>query len=158
MYTRNEITINCDQETAFQFARQVERWPMLLPHYRGVQFEEGSSEEGGLVMMKAVRPFKPFGWPVWWVSQMDIDQQRRSVFYKHVRGVTAGMEVEWQIEPQGHKDQVKVVIIHRWLQPPFGRKLASGMIGDLFVYAIADRTLQGLKRQIELQVKQEEVS
>ncbi|MCM3627575.1 SRPBCC family protein [Paenibacillus glycanilyticus] len=157
MYTRNEITINCDKNTAFRYARQVEQWPALLPHYRGVQFEQGSSDQGGLVMMRAVRPFKPFKWPVWWVSEMRVDDQQCSVYYKHVRGVTSGMEVEWQIEPHGHERQVKVIIIHRWLQPPFGRRLASDMIGDLFVHAIADRTLQGLKEQIELQDVQKEV-
>jgi Polyketide cyclase / dehydrase and lipid transport. len=159
MYTRNEITINCDKNTAFQYARQVEQWPVLLPHYRAVRFEQGSSDQGGLVLMKAVRPFKPFKWPVWWVSEMNVDEQSCSVYYKHVRGVTTGMEVEWLIESIGHGNQVqvKVIIIHRWLQPPFGRRLASDMIGEVFVYAIADRTLQGLKEQIEQQAVQEEV-
>lgn len=157
MYTRNEITINCDKHTAFRYARQVEQWPSLLGHYRDVQFEQGSSERGGVVLMRAVRPFKPFKWPVWWVSEMQVDEQQCSVYYKHVRGVTSGMEVEWQIEPLAERDQVTVIIIHRWLQPPFGRRLASDMIGEVFVHAIADRTLQGLKERIEQQLVQEEV-
>ncbi|WP_336786645.1 SRPBCC family protein [Paenibacillus sp. MMO-177] len=158
MYTRNEITINCDKKTAFRYAREVENWPVLLPHYRGVQFEQGGSDRGGLVMMRAVRPFKPFKWPVWWVSEMNVDEQLCSVYYKHVRGVTSGMEVEWRIEePQGERDQVKVTIIHRWLQPPLGRRLAADMIGEVFVYAIADRTLRGLKQQIEKHGNQQDI-
>ncbi|MUT65371.1 SRPBCC family protein [Paenibacillus sp. NEAU-GSW1] len=152
MRTYNEITMQCSADTAFQFAKQVESWPELLSHYRSVTFRQGdSSKNNGLVEMAAVRPFNRLRWPVRWTSQMEVNESRRLVKYLHVRGVTRGMEVEWRLEREdaSQDNSVIVSIVHRWRQPPFGRRLAAGIIGRLFVHAIAQRTLQGLKRHAE---------
>ncbi|GGG88846.1 SRPBCC family protein [Paenibacillus radicis (ex Gao et al. 2016)] len=160
MYTYNEVTMNCSAETAFRYAREVERWPELLSHYRRTSFEQGGSDTGGKVEMAAYRLFKPLKWPVWWTSDMEIDEAKQVVQYKHIKGVTRNMEVEWRLEPVA-EDAVKVSIIHRWYSPPFGRRMLAGIICDMFVHAIADRTLQGLKQhaeqeQLEKQEKQEQ--
>ncbi|MFF2089764.1 SRPBCC family protein [Paenibacillus sp. NPDC058174] len=148
MYTYNEVIMNCPAETAFRYAREVERWPELLPHYRRTSFEQGGSGVGGKVEMAAYRPFKPLKWPVWWTSDMEVDEVKQVVHYKHIKGVTRNMEVEWRLEPMS-EDAVKVSIVHRWYRPPFGRRLIAGTICDQFVHAIADLTLQGLKRHAE---------
>lgn len=147
MYTHNEIMMKCSLETAFRYARQVEFWPELLPHYRSTVFHRGGSEHGGLVEMAAIRSFKPFNWPVWWVSEMEVRPEEMVIAYKHIRGVTKGMEVEWRLANEG--DSVIVSITHQWDRPPIGRQLASNLIGEVFVHAIADQTLQGLKLQAE---------
>ncbi|KQO17176.1 SRPBCC family protein [Paenibacillus sp. Leaf72] len=149
MHTYNEVTMRCEPLTAFHYARKIENWPQLLPHYRQIQFRYGGSERGGLVKMAAVRPFKRFQWPVWWESEMVISEEELMVGYRHVRGVTKGMEVEWRIVPAGEK--VSVSIVHRWNAPPWSRRLFASFIGNWFVYAIAERTLQGLKQQAELE-------
>ncbi|ANY69072.1 hypothetical protein BBD42_23250 [Paenibacillus sp. BIHB 4019] len=149
MHTYNEVTMRCEPLTAFHYARKIENWPQLLPHYRQIQFRYGGSERGGLVKMAAVRPFKRFQWPVWWESEMVVSEEELMVGYRHVRGVTKGMEVEWRIVPAGEK--VSVSIVHRWNAPPWSRRLFASFIGNWFVYAIAERTLQGLKQKAELE-------
>lgn len=144
MDTYNEEWFDCTPSAAFELANQVELWPDRLAHYRMTHFREGSSNAmGGIVEMAAVRSFPLLNWPVWWVSEMISDPAAMTIRYRHIEGVTKGMEVEWRFEPSG--TGVKVSILHRWARPPFGRKLAAKRIGRHFVYYIAGQTLQGLK-------------
>ena len=84
----------------FDAASDVERWPEWLPHYRWVRFGQ-RRPDGGVVEMAAWRPFGPFRWPTWWVSEMWIDPRDAEVRYRHVRGITRGMEVSWERRPPG---------------------------------------------------------
>ena len=85
-------------------AVEVERWPELLPHYRWVRRLERRGD-GGLVEMAAWRPFGPLNYPTWWVSEMWVDRAAPAVRYRHVRGITSGMDVVWRIEPAGRRDR-----------------------------------------------------
>ena len=51
--------------------------------------------------MAAWRPFGVVNYPTWWVSEMRVDRATPAVHYRHVRGITTGMDVVWRIEPQG---------------------------------------------------------
>ena len=106
---------------AFRAASEVERWPELLPHYRWVRFLE-RRPGGGVVEMSANRPFGPVDWPTWWVSEMWIEPARNAVRYRHIRGVTTGMDVEWTL--RSGTDGVDVSIVHEW-SGPRGRSSAS---------------------------------
>ena len=100
--------------------------------------------------MSANRPFGPLNWPTWWVSEMWIEPARRAVRYRHVRGVTSGMDVEWTLRDGA--DGVDVSIVHEWGGPPWPlirRPAAEWVIGPVFVHGIASRTLAGLKRAVE---------
>lgn len=147
MHTENVAEMACPLTTAFDLARQVERWPALLPHYRWVRFHQGGSEAGGLVEMAARRYFGSVAWPVWWVSEMEVDPKAPAVRYRHVRGVTSGMEVEWRFAQQGARTLVEV--LHRWERPKLGRWTARQVVGPYFVHHIADRTLYGLTSTAE---------
>ncbi|MFC4777652.1 SRPBCC family protein [Paenibacillus sp. GCM10023252] len=145
MYTWNEAVFHTKQEEAFRLASEVDRWPELLPHYRSVKFLEGDSAKGGIVEMAAVRPFgRGLKWPVWWMSEMEIDAAESVVRYRHIRGVTKGMDVEWNLTNLG--DEIIVTIVHKWNRPAIGVRAAADLIGNVFVHHIADRTLAGLKR------------
>ena len=136
-------------ERVFQAASDVEQWPALLPHYRWVRMLE-RRKDGGLVEMAAYRPFGPVGFPTWWVSEMQIDPAALTVRYRHVRGVTTGMVVEWKLEPRG--GGVDVTIVHAWDGPGWpliGRPAAEWVIGPVFVHGIASRTLAGIARHAE---------
>src|SRR2546427_11591738 len=110
MRTVDQTTIRAPVERAFEAASQVERWPELLPHYRWVRFLE-RREGGGIVEMAAWRPFGPLRYPTWWVSEMTIDVRRREIRYRHVRGITRGMNVVWRF---AQADQgVTATIVHR---------------------------------------------
>jgi len=133
----------------FACAADVERWPEWLAHYRWVRFLE-RRPDGGLVEMAAWRPFGPLRWPTWWVSEMMVDRAAPAVRYRHVRGITRGMDVEWTFAPEG--ERVAVTVTHRWDGPPWPglRRAAAGLvIGPLFVHAIAQRTLAGIARVAE---------
>src|SRR2546428_2423789 len=146
MRTVDQTTIRAPVERAFEAASQVERWPEMLPHYRWVRFLE-RREGGGIVEMAAWRPFGPLRYPTRWVSEMTIDVRRREIRYRHVRGITPGMNVVWRFAPA---DQgVTATIVHEWRGPawPLIGPLAAGpLIGPVFLPGLLPRTLAGVKR------------
>jgi hypothetical protein len=100
--------------------------------------------------MAAWRPFGPVGYPTWWVSEMRVDRTAPAVYYRHVRGITTGMDVVWQLEPDGAG--TAVTIVHEWAGPRWplvGGMAASWVIGPVFIHGIASRTLAGIKRAVE---------
>ena len=134
----------------FRAAQDVERWPEILPHYRRVRFLE-RRPGGGVVEMAAVRPFGPLPWPTWWTSEMDSDAAALEVRYRHVRGITTGMDVVWRITPDA-AGLAHVRIVHEWTGPGWpliGGIAARRVIGPVFVHGIASRTLAGIKRHVE---------
>ncbi len=133
----------------FDAARSVERWPRILPHYRSVQFLE-RRPAGGIVEMAACRPFGPLRYPARWVSEMAVDPEAHEIRYRHIRGITRGMDVVWRLVASG--DGVEVTIEHEWRGPRWpviGRIAADLVIGPVFIHGIASRTLAGIKRFAE---------
>jgi len=132
-------------ERVLDAASAVERWPAILPHYRWVR-----RLEGNLVEMAAWRPFGVFKYPTWWVSEMTLDRAAGEIRYRHVRGITRGMNVVWRLVREG--EGVAVEIVHTWTGPSWpliGRLAADLVIGPLFIHGIASRTLAGIKRALE---------
>jgi ribosome-associated toxin RatA of RatAB toxin-antitoxin module len=145
---RREVRAAADR--VFSCAADVERWPEWLDHYRWVRFLE-RRPDGGVVEMAAWRAFGPVRYPTWWVSDMRIDRDKPAVRYRHVRGITRGMDVEWAFAPAGNAG-VAVTITHWWNGPPWPllrTAAASLVIGPLFIHAIAQRTLAGIARVAE---------
>jgi ribosome-associated toxin RatA of RatAB toxin-antitoxin module len=133
----------------FAAAKNVEQWPTILPHYRWVRTLEQHADRA-VVEMSANRPFGPLDWPTWWVSDMWVDEARYEVRYRHIRGITRGMEVVWRVVPEG--DGTHVTIIHEWDGPPWPLIrwiAATWVIGPVFVHGIASRTLAGIRRAVE---------
>ncbi len=133
----------------FAAAHDVERWPAILPHYRFVRLLDRHPGRR-VVEMSANRPFGPLNWPTWWVSDMWVDPARLEVRYRHIRGITRGMDVLWQVVPEG--TGTHVTIIHEWDGPPWPliRWIAANLvIGPVFVHGIASRTLAGIRRSVE---------
>ena len=50
------IEIDAPPELVFRLARDIERWPRLLPHYLGVRREGGTADGALILRMIAVRP------------------------------------------------------------------------------------------------------
>jgi hypothetical protein len=100
--------------------------------------------------MAADRPFGPVGWPTWWKSEMSVDDGAPSIRFRHIGGITKGMDVEWTFRavPEG----TAVKIVHVWDGPPvpfIGIPAATLVIGPVFIHGIASRTLAGLARAAE---------
>ncbi|MCC6319721.1 MAG: hypothetical protein IT361_18770 [Gemmatimonadaceae bacterium] len=145
METVDVQRVRADVRTVFDVAREVERWPEHLAHYRFVRFRERARDDGGLVEMSANRPFGALNWPTWWLSEMSVDMMRPAIRFRHVGGITTGMDVEWAFASEG--DDTLVTLLHVWNGPGWpviGRLAASQVIGPIFVHGIASRTLAGL--------------
>jgi ribosome-associated toxin RatA of RatAB toxin-antitoxin module len=152
--TVDELVVRAPAARIFALAADVEAWPIHLPHYRYVRFVERRSDGGGTVEMSANRPFGPLDWPTRWTSLMSVRAPSTahlgSIRFRHVRGVTVGMEVEWTFDP--HKAGTLVRIVHVWNGPQWpmiGGLAAHAVIGPVFVHGIASRTLAGLGQAAE---------
>lgn len=145
MRTVDAVHVRAPIERMFAHAASVERWPDWLVHYRYVRILERRPDMQ-VVEMSANRPFGPLGWPTWWTSEMWIEPERHVVRYRHIAGITRGMDVEWSLHAaDGGTD---VTIVHEWQGPSWPlirRPAANWVIGPVFVHGIASRTLAGLK-------------
>ena len=152
MVVVDEQTVRAPRDVIFEIARDVLEWPSHLAHYRFVKFRNRARDGGGLVEMSANRPFGPIGWPTWWLSEMSVDDSIPNIRFKHVQGITTGMEVEWQFLRREDPNITHVRIVHAWdgpWWPLFGRVAAMALIGPVFVSGIASRTLAGLAAAAE---------
>jgi hypothetical protein len=86
---------------------------------------------------------------------MSVDERAPAVRFRHVGGVTTGMDVEWSFTPvaaPGGALATRVRIVHAWDGPRWpliGIFAATSVIGPVFVHGIAERTLAGLARVAE---------
>ena len=155
MLTIDEQICRASPDIAFQVAADVEGWPDVLSHYRWVRFLRKDSFAQGVVEMAAWRHFGPLGYPTWWVSEMEHDAADRVVRYRHIRGVTSGMDVVWRVSaaPDGCSH---LSIVHEWTGPGWpviGRFAAERVIGPRFVSHIAGLTLAGVAAEAERREK-----
>src|SRR5437867_5486706 len=114
----DERTVRAPIDAIFGIAADVERWPTLLSHYRYVRFREpvyGTC----VVEMFANRPFGPLPWPTWWVSLIEVRQRTDAasplIRFRHIDGITRGMEVEWSLDPV--TEGTHVTVLHLWNGP-----------------------------------------
>jgi len=145
METVDRRLVRAPWRTMFDIARNVEEWPAHLSHYRYVRFRERATDGGGIVEMAADRPFGPFPWPTWWLSEMSVDEGAPAIRFRHIDGVTKGMDVEWTFRAVAGGTEVE--ILHVWDGPPvpfLGIPIANVVIGPVFIHGIASRTLAGL--------------
>ena len=154
METVDERLVKAPWRTIFGLAKNVQEWPTHLSHYRYVRFRERASDGGGIVEMSADRPFGPVGWPTWWLSQMSVDEGAPAIRFRHIDGVTKGMDVEWSFRAVPGGTQVK--ILHVWDGPPvpfIGIPAATLVIGPVFIHGIASRTLACLAAAAEIAIR-----
>jgi ribosome-associated toxin RatA of RatAB toxin-antitoxin module len=147
MRTVDAGDVRAPMQVMFDVAADVTRWPEHLPHYRYVKFR-ARHDAGGIVEMSANRPFGPFNWPTWWVSLMEVQHRQDgtpAIRFRHIEGITTGMEVEWSFAPV--TGGTRVTVLHLWNGPSWpviSGIAARAVIGPLFVHGIASRTLAGL--------------
>lgn len=130
--------------TFYELAAAVENWPDILPHYRWVRVIRNDGHER-LVEMAARRDVIPVRWRAIQVC----DPITPRITFRHVGGVTTGMDVAWMFEPG--PDDLTVRIVHDF-DPPWplvGGLVADRIIGPLFVENIAGKTLHRIKEIAE---------
>jgi ribosome-associated toxin RatA of RatAB toxin-antitoxin module len=149
MRTVDEAVVAASPDLVFEAAADVERWPEILPHYRWVRLIRGTRADG-IVEMAANRPFGPLNWPTWWRSEMQMDSATREVRYRHIAGITTGMDVLWRVTARD--GGAHILLTHDWTGPRWPlirRPAAEWVIGPVFVHAIASRTIAGVARAAE---------
>jgi ribosome-associated toxin RatA of RatAB toxin-antitoxin module len=149
------IHVSAPPEVVFELARDVERWPELLPHYRRVTVRARRGERVLAQMVAERRSVRfarlaiPVTWrAVCWPEGGDPDDLR--LRFRHVRGVTRGMDVTWHIRPDG-AGGADVSIEHAFSRPlPLvGPDLLPALVDRWFTSAIAGRTLRRFRRLAE---------
>jgi ribosome-associated toxin RatA of RatAB toxin-antitoxin module len=139
----NEIVIEADPQRIFELAGATEQWPQILPHYRYVRIMQRDGDRR-VVEMAARRTIDPLhlAIPVRWQAEQINDAQRPQIFFRHLRGWTAGMQVFWRFTPLSN-GKTRVRIDHTLRSP------LAGFIGKYFIDPIATRTLQCMKEVCE---------
>jgi uncharacterized membrane protein len=137
------IDVRAPARLVFELARDVERWPDLLPHYREVRVLERHLDGSVTARMVATRPVVRrvgYGVPVAWRARITSDATRQDLSFHHLGGATAGMAVAWRIEPS--EGGCRVTIEHLFAPRTPGW---APLLDRLFVRPIAARTLPTFK-------------
>ncbi len=136
-----EIRIAASAELVFRLARDVERWPELLPHYLSATRRTAPDADGRLlvefVARRSLLPVLGLGVPVAWRSVTWSEPASRRLRFVHRGGATAGMDVTWRIE-DGSDGMCQVEIEHEFAPRVPGW---AWLVDRLFTRPIAGRTL-----------------
>jgi ribosome-associated toxin RatA of RatAB toxin-antitoxin module len=140
----NETTIHAPAQAVYALASATERWPEILPHYRFVHVLSGVGPHR-VVEMAAWRG----ALPVRWTAEQTNDPGRPHIAFRHVRGWTRGMEVEWIFEPVAVGTRVRIEHRLEFAFPVARDWLAQHVVLGYFVHDIASKTLACMKRIAE---------
>src|ERR1700737_3836319 len=147
MHKTNSIVMRAPKMSIFETAANLELWPKILPHYRYIRYLRRGPHRN-VVVMAARRS----GIPITWTSEQIIDRERMEVRFHHLKVFTKGMDVVWTF--QETPDGVRVEIVHdlRFRVSPLA-PLADAIIGNFFIYHVANRTLHCMKEYLEARTK-----
>ena len=143
MKTAISIDVDAPPELVFALARDIERWPRLLPHYISVTVLErrpDGSIVARLVARRTVLPVLGIALPVVWRSRSWSEPDTCRLRFVHQGGATNGMDVTWRIEPLGMG--ARVTIEHDF-RPRFAPW--AWFIDTFFTRPVAGRTLATFK-------------
>lgn len=141
MHSEDRVVIHASPARIYNLGAYIERWPTFLPHYRSVTL----LRDDGHTRVAKMAATRDGGFPVSWTAREDLDPVRYRIWFRHVQGITRGMDVEWIIEPIPHGTEVR--IMHDF-NPPWprivGPLFAHYVVGD-FIHNIARKTLRRIK-------------
>ena len=146
MRSANTVEMAGDLDCIVALAADVERWPVILPHYRWVTLLAGGGDHK-TVEMAARRGRIPVKWRA--IQEIERDDNPPIIWFTHIGGVTKGMEVAWTFDCR--PGLVTVRIEHEFAPPwPLvGNAVAERVIGPHFIEAIAGKTLATIKAIVE---------
>jgi hypothetical protein len=148
------IDVRAPADRVLALARDLGEWPRLLPHYRSARLTP-LGDGRVLASLVAVRPLgrsTHFGIPVAWRAEQwaeDADPADLRLRFRHLRGVTAGMDVTWHIRPTAEGCRVTIEHDFRRPLPLLGDRVLPQLVDRYFTRPIAGRTLRGFKQLAE---------
>ena len=152
MHSSVSIWIASPPQRVFDLVADLERWPEHLPHYRYVRV---LARSGGVTRARMSARRGPI--PVFWEAEQMPDPAAGTIRFRHVGGMTRGMEVMWTLTPErdGAGDGTRAAITHDldfrpgWAPAGVGRLLAERVIAPQFIEPIAGATLRRFKEIAE---------
>jgi ribosome-associated toxin RatA of RatAB toxin-antitoxin module len=149
VHTTHHATIAAPLETVFALARDVEAWPRLLRAYRWCRVLERTPERLVFAMGGWIR-----GWPARWTAVQEPRPQEGRIVFRHIRGITTGMTVEWRFAPSA--SGVLITLVHDLVMPwpVIGRLVGDLIVGPVFIDFIARKTLQAVQAQAEADARE----
>ena len=143
MHTGNSILIRAPKERIFETVADLSQWPVILPHYRYINYLERGTDRH-IVKMACYRS----GIPIAWTSEEIIDRVKMQVRFHHLKAFTKGMDVVWTFTDT--PDGVRVEIMHELtFRIPLLAPIAEPIIGDFFISHVAGETLKHMKLHLE---------
>jgi len=143
MHSTVAIDVAAPARLVFELARDIERWPALLPHYLDVRVLDRAPDGAVTARMVALRPLVRrlgYGLPVAWRARAWSVEPELQLRFVHGGGATAGMDVTWRIEPTPSGCHVAIEHTFEPLVPGW-----AAFVSRLFVQPIATRTLATFK-------------
>ena len=137
------VDVDAPPELVFRLARDVERWPRLLPHYvavRPIRREAGGALVAQMIARRPLVPVLGLSLPVAWRARTWSDPSTLRLRFVHRGGATNGMDVTWRIEPRGAGARVEIDHDFRPRVGPW-----AAFIDRAFTRPIASRTLGTFK-------------
>jgi hypothetical protein len=88
------------------------------------------------------------GIPISWTSEQIIDRDKFEIHFHHLKAWTKGMRVVWTFSDT--RDGVQVTILHDLrFRIPLLAPFVDPIIGDFFIYSVANKTLRCMKAYVE---------
>jgi uncharacterized membrane protein len=138
--TRNVIEIAAPSRAVYALASATENWPRILPHYRYVRV----LEDRGATRVVAMGAWQDV-FPIRWVAEQTNDPDTPHIAFRHVRGWTRGMDVEWIFEEFARGTRVTIEHRLKFLFPVAAQWLGKHLVSDYFVHGVAAKTLARMK-------------
>jgi ribosome-associated toxin RatA of RatAB toxin-antitoxin module len=137
------IDVEAPPSLVFRLARDIERWPRLLPHYvrvRALERDDDGRLTAEMVARRQLVPVLGLGLPVAWRSRTWSEPDTLRLRFVHLGGATNGMDVTWRIEASGAGCQVSIDHDFRPRVPGW-----AAFVDRAFTRPIASRTLASFK-------------
>jgi ribosome-associated toxin RatA of RatAB toxin-antitoxin module len=138
--SRTSIDIAAPAHVIYELGSQTQHWPAILPHYRYVRVLEDHGDER-IVAMSAWRHV----FPLRWVAEQRDDATEPRIRFRHIKGPTRGMDVEWTFA--SIDGGTRVTIEHRLTFAfPIARSwIEKHIVCAYFIEGVAAKTLARIK-------------
>jgi len=147
MHSEIGIDMAARPDVVFALAQNVERWSTLLPHYVRSAVRD-RRDDGALIVefiaRRRVSALLGLGIPVAWRARTWNEPPVHRLRFRHVAGITRGMDVTWRIEPSSGGSRVAIEHVFEPAVPGLAR-----VVDRWFTRPIAGQTLATFKALAE---------